>query len=95
MVGEDGNWMHTGVEEIPCEQVRERHFLGAGVLAKQLRSWRREWELREREWDGVGEARRARSVLGVHPIQVTATVLGTTPLTKTAHENSLTSKSKV
>jgi hypothetical protein len=50
--------------------VREWHFLGSGVPAKQLRSWRKgkgvERE-REREQDGVGEARRARSVPEVHP----------------------------
>jgi hypothetical protein len=33
--------MCAGVEEIPCEQVREQHFLGLGVPAKQLRSWRK------------------------------------------------------
>jgi hypothetical protein len=37
----DGNWRCTGVEEIPCEQVREQRFLGSGVLEKQLRSWRK------------------------------------------------------
>jgi hypothetical protein len=41
---------------------------------------------RERERNGVGETRRARSVPGVHPIQVTNTMLGKTPLSKTAHE---------
>jgi hypothetical protein len=57
----DGNWRHTGAEEIPCEQVRERRFLGSGVLAKQLRSRKRGMGVererereREREWDGVG-----------------------------------------
>jgi hypothetical protein len=66
----DGNWRHTGAEEIPCELKRERCFLGSGVPVKQLRSWRKGIEVereREREWDGVGKARRARSVLGVHP----------------------------
>jgi hypothetical protein len=62
-----------GGEELPCELVRERCFLGLGVPAKQLWSWRkgmgveRERE-KERERDGVGEAGRARSVPGVHPI---------------------------
>jgi hypothetical protein len=67
----DGNWRHAGAEEIPCEQVRERCFLGSRVLAKQLRSWRKGMGVEketEREWDGVSEAGRARSVLGVHPI---------------------------
>jgi hypothetical protein len=36
----DGSWRHAGVEELPCELVREWHFLGLGVLAKQLRSQR-------------------------------------------------------
>jgi hypothetical protein len=65
----DGNWRHTGAEEIACEQGRERCFLGLGVMAKQLRSQRKGVEVeRERLQDGVGEAGRARSVLGVHPI---------------------------
>jgi hypothetical protein len=46
----DGNWRHTGEEEIPSEQVRERYFLGSGVLAKQLRSQRKGMGVeRERE----------------------------------------------
>jgi hypothetical protein len=67
----DGSWRRAGVEEVPCDLVREWHFLGSGVVAKQLRSQRkgmgvlRERE-RERERDGVGEAGRARSVPGVH-----------------------------
>jgi hypothetical protein len=69
----DGNWRHAGVEEIPCELMREWHFLGSGVLIKQLRSQRKGMAFeREREQDGLGEAGRARSVPGVHPIQVTA-----------------------
>jgi hypothetical protein len=64
----DGNWRHAGTEEIPCELKRERRFLGLGVPVKQLRSQRKGMEVeREREPDGVGEARRARSVPGVHP----------------------------
>jgi hypothetical protein len=66
----DGNWRRAGAEKLPCELVREQCFLGKGVLAKQLRSRGREWELRAQ--DGVGEAGEARSVLGVHPIQVMA-----------------------
>jgi hypothetical protein len=60
------------VEELPCELVREWHFLELGVLAKQLRSQRKRMEVeeveRQRERDGVGKARRARSVSGAHPI---------------------------
>jgi hypothetical protein len=50
------------VEEIPCEQVRQRCFLGSGVLAKQLRSQRMGMGVeRESEkesgmgWGGPGE----------------------------------------
>jgi hypothetical protein len=49
--------------------VREWWFLGSGVLANQLRSWRKGMGVeREREGDGVWEAGRAKSVLGVHLI---------------------------
>jgi hypothetical protein len=71
----DGNWRRAGAEEIPCELVRERRFLGSGVPVKQLRSQRKGMGVereRERERDGVGEAGRARSVLGAHPIRVMA-----------------------
>jgi hypothetical protein len=45
---------------------------------------------------GRGEARRARSVPGVHLIWGFGTkMLGITPHTKKAHEKSLMSKSKV
>jgi hypothetical protein len=64
----DGSWRHARVEELPCELVREWRFLGSGVLAKQLRSWRKVMGVeKERERDGVGEAGRASSMLGVHP----------------------------
>jgi hypothetical protein len=57
----DGNWRFTRVEEIPCEQVREQHFLGLRVPAKQLR---REWDLREREsgmgWGRLGKQGQCR-----------------------------------
>jgi hypothetical protein len=46
-------------------------FLGLGVPVKHLRSRRKEMgverERQQREWDGVGEARRARSVPGTQP----------------------------
>jgi hypothetical protein len=46
----DGNWRCTAVEEILCEQVRERLFLGSGILAKQLRFQRKGMGIeRERE----------------------------------------------
>jgi hypothetical protein len=65
----DGNWRRAGAEEIPSEQVREQCFLGSGVLAKQLRSQRKGMGVeRGREQDGVGDARRARSVPGMHLI---------------------------
>jgi hypothetical protein len=51
---------------VSCERVA---FIGSGVLAKQLRSQRKRMGVeREREWDGVGEAGRARSVPGAHQI---------------------------
>jgi hypothetical protein len=49
----DGGWRRAGVEELPCELVREWRFLGSGVPVKQLRSRRK--------------ARRARSVPGTQP----------------------------
>jgi hypothetical protein len=61
-----------------------------GVLAKQLKSQRKGMGV------GVGEARRARSVLEVHPNLSQGTkMLGKMLLTKKAHEKSLKSKSKV
>jgi hypothetical protein len=62
----DASWRCTGAEELPCELVREWRFLGSGVLVKHLRSRRKEMGV-EREWDGVGKARRAKSVPGVQP----------------------------
>jgi hypothetical protein len=50
----DGNWRHTGAEELPCELVRERCFLEWGVPAKQLRSQRK----------GIGVERESRVGLG-------------------------------
>jgi hypothetical protein len=40
----DGGWRHAGVEELPCELVREWCFLGSGIPVKQLRSWRKAGE---------------------------------------------------
>jgi hypothetical protein len=40
---------------------------------------------REREWDGMGEARRARSVPGAPDLSQGTKMLGKTPLTKKAH----------
>jgi hypothetical protein len=74
----DGSWRGTGEEELPCELGREWRFLGSGVLVKQLRSQRK--------------ARRARSVLGTQPDPgFRQQMLGKTPLSKKAHEKSLTS----
>jgi hypothetical protein len=79
---------------VSCERVA---FSRMGVPAKQLRSWRKGMGVeRKKEWDGVGEAGKASSVLGVHPDQSHSTkMLGKKPLTKKAHKKSLTSKSKV
>jgi hypothetical protein len=64
----DGGWRRAEVEELPCELVREWSFLGSGVPVKQLRSQRKGMGIeREREQDGVGEARRARSVPRTQP----------------------------
>jgi hypothetical protein len=69
----DGGWRHTGVEELPCELVREWHFLGSGVPVKQLRSKRK--------------AGRARSVTGTQPDPgFHQQMLGKTSLSKKAHE---------
>jgi hypothetical protein len=69
----DGSWRHAGVEELPCELVREWRFLGSGVPVKQLRSWRK--------------AGRARSVLGTQPDPRSQhQMLGKTPLSKKAHK---------
>jgi hypothetical protein len=74
----DGSWRHAGAEELPCELVREWRFLGSGVPVKQLRSRRK--------------ARRARSVPGTQPDpRFRHQMLGKTPLSKKAHEKSLTS----
>jgi hypothetical protein len=74
----DGGWRHAGEEELPCELVREWHFLGSGVLVKQLRS--------------RGKARTSRSVPGTQPGPgFRHQMLGKTLLSKKAHEKSLTS----
>jgi hypothetical protein len=60
------------VEEIPCEQVRERHFLGSGVPAKQLRSQRKGMGV-ERERERVGWSRGVwESKVGARSDRVTA-----------------------
>jgi hypothetical protein len=49
-------------EEFPCELVREQHFLGLGVPAKQSSSGPggREWEGRERERERERDTQRER-----------------------------------
>jgi hypothetical protein len=49
----DGGWRLAGVEEPPCDLVKQWRFLGSGVPVKQLRSRRK--------------AGRARSVPGTQP----------------------------
>jgi hypothetical protein len=74
----DGGWRRAGEEELPCELVREWYFLGSGVPVKQLRSRRK--------------AGTASSVLGTQPNPGSQhQTLGKTPLSKKAHEKSLTS----
>jgi hypothetical protein len=89
----DSSWRGTGVEELPCELVREWHFLGSGVPVKQLRSQRKEMGIgreREREsesgtgWERPGEQSQCWEL---NPIQVTAPNVRK----NTAHEKSLTS----
>jgi hypothetical protein len=66
------------VEELPCELVRECHFLRSGVLVKQLRSQRK--------------AGKARSVPGTQPDPgFQLQMLGKMPLSKKAHQKRLTS----
>jgi hypothetical protein len=93
-----GSWRHAGAEELPCELMKEWRFLGLGIPVKQLTSWRKGMGVeREREkmrWGGgspeskvsAGNAPRSKSW---HQM------LGKPPLTKKAHEKSLTSKSRV
>jgi hypothetical protein len=53
----NGSWRRAGAEELPCELVREWHFLGSGVLVKQLSSQRKGMGVereREREREGGG-----------------------------------------
>jgi hypothetical protein len=85
----DSSWRRAGVEELPCELVREQRFLGSGVPVKQLRSWRKGMGVerkRERDWDGVEKVGRTRSVPGTPPDPSHCTTLGKTPFTKKAHE---------
>jgi hypothetical protein len=77
--------------------MREWCFLGSGVLAKQLRSWRKGMALRERErggGGGGGQESKIRAGSAPDPSHGTK-MLGKMLLTKKAHEKSLTSKSKV
>jgi hypothetical protein len=62
----DGGLRRTGAEELPCELVREWRFLGSGVLAKQLRSWRKEMEV-ERERGEVGGGQDSKVSAGSAP----------------------------
>jgi hypothetical protein len=51
----DRGWRRTRLEELPCELVREQHFLGSGVPTKQLWSRRKEMGVeRERERERAG-----------------------------------------
>jgi hypothetical protein len=49
----DGSCRHAEAEELPCELMREWHFLGLGVPGKQLRSRRKGMGV-ERERESVG-----------------------------------------
>jgi hypothetical protein len=96
----DSNWRHVGAEEIPCEQVREPCFLGSAVLGKQIRSQRKGMGVeRERERERVGcsgGGQESKVSAGSAPdVSHSTKMLGKMPLTKKAHERSLTSKNKV
>jgi hypothetical protein len=80
--------------------VRECHFLGSGVPAKQLRSWSegmRVWRDRKRDrvgWEGRGWESKLSAGSAPNPSHGTK-MLGKMPFTMKAHEKSLTSKNKV
>jgi hypothetical protein len=57
----DGNWKHAGVEEIP-RAVREWHFLGLGVPAKQLRTQRKGMRVERERESGMGWGGRESKV---------------------------------
>jgi hypothetical protein len=86
----DGSWRHIGVEELPCELVKEWRFLGSGVPVKQLRSRRKEMGIererqRESGMDGGGRESKvsARNSTGSKSWHQ---MLGKTLLTKKAHK---------
>jgi hypothetical protein len=49
----DGGWRHAGVEELPCELVKEWCFLESRVPVKQqLRSRRKGMGVERKRWMG-------------------------------------------
>jgi hypothetical protein len=50
----DGSWRRAGVEELPCEQVREWRFLGSGDPVKQFRSRRKGMGIERERVRGMG-----------------------------------------
>jgi hypothetical protein len=68
----DGNWKHAGVEEISCELMRERHFLGSGIPVKQLRSQRKGMEVERKSGMGWGRPGEQGQCWECTPIRVTA-----------------------
>jgi hypothetical protein len=78
---------------VSCEGVA---LSESGVLAKQLRSWRKEMEVeRERVGYGWGGRESKVSARSAPDPSHSTKMLGKMPLTKKAHEKSLMSKSKV
>jgi hypothetical protein len=88
-----GSMLGQRIFPVSCE---EWCFLGLGVPAKQLRSWRKRMgvERESTEWGGVGWESKVSAQSTPNPSHGTK-MLGKMLLTKKAHEKSLMSKSKV
>jgi hypothetical protein len=92
----DSSWRCTGIEELPCELVREWHFLGSLIPPKQLRSRRKRVGVeREREEWGWGGRESKVSARSAPQSESWHQMLGKSPLTKKAHEKISHLKSKV
>jgi hypothetical protein len=63
----DASWRHAGVEGFPCELVREWHFLGSGVPAKQLWSWRKGMGVESERVGWVGRSQESKVSAGSSP----------------------------
>jgi hypothetical protein len=76
------------VEELPCELVREQHFLGSGVPTKQLWSRRKEMGVERERESGIGWGRPGEQGQCWECTQSKSQhqMLGKTLLTKKAHK---------